>query len=169
MHQLTKRNSLKPLLILVIIALIILGAFYFFKVKNKPNNNAATQTPSTAKQGTLKGKLGFRADSNPAQIVCAQPVNEITKRSCIETTAGQNDFEIPLDPGSYYVYAALKEKQGDFTPDYHAYYTEFVKCATKPDCDPIGHHQYIAVEVKSGETTQGAEPSDWYDTAQLPN
>jgi len=48
----------------------------------------------------------------------------------------------------------------NFGNGYKAYYSEFVTCGLSVDC---ASHEPIIVEVKSGQTTDGVNPQDWYN------
>lgn len=132
-------------------------------VKTSQNTSSPTPTSTeTTEMGTIKGTLGYPSSGNPAQTVCAVSIADATSVTCVSTASGQNSYSIEVKPGDYYVYASLKEKLGDLTPDYKAYYDDFSKCGNNVSCPEAGHKQYVKVTVAANTTTGSIDPTDWY-------
>jgi hypothetical protein len=135
-------------------------------------SKSGTPTPSTsaspAAMGTISGAIAFPAGTAPAQMVCAQSLNDANAKYCADQPGGNSlGYSMKVPVGSYYVYASLKTTQGDFTPVYKAYYNRYVTCqSTGGTCSSALHSEYIAVKVVSGGTATNINPTDWYAPAQ---
>jgi hypothetical protein len=81
---------------------------------------------------------------------------EITITDSVDLDFKKNTYQLKVKPGRYNVYSFLTSE-----PDQKAYYDEFVTCGLSANCSS---HQYITVEVRSGETKTKIDPADWYVT-----
>jgi len=182
--KLTKNQSgsmvVPVMLSVLILGIISFGSYYIWQHRNTPKPVAVTSNskstvaspvpkPSTTPpaaapvQATISGKLAYPSSSNPAQKVCA--VDTTTKKeTCVETQSGDNTYELKVEPGSYYVYASLLQKQGDVTPAYKAYDDQYSVCGNAASCPASGHTEYVTITVTAGETKSGVDPTDWYNT-----
>jgi hypothetical protein len=127
-----------------------------------PGAAAAPQT------GVIEGSLSYPSEFIPPDMtICAE--NLATKQIyCTDKhLKGRKyhykvGYNLTVPPGDYRVYAQLPNpaKYGaGFPRDYRAYYSEFVKCGMSVECKD---HTPIVVTVKSGATTSGVDPWDWY-------
>lgn len=126
---------------------------------------SASAVPSTtpATKGTITGNVGFPASTTPAEVVCAIGTTDATVKICVDHPAGTDlAYSLSVSPGSYYVYASLKQPQGDFTTSYKAYYNEYVACQQTGNCAAGLHNHYVAVTVAAGQVASGIDPTDWY-------
>ena len=119
-----------------------------------------SQEDPTPANGYIKGSLGYPSEYIPEMKVCAEDTTTGNSK-CIDTAQNQQQYQLEVAPGSYYVYAMLSDGQGAFE-DYKAYYSEFVTCGMTADCTS---HDPIVVTVASGETETGIDPTDWYNAS----
>ena len=153
------------LLIVLLIGVTVVGGFYFLGKGTKKGSvvplNEVTPTPNIQK-GTIEGSLSFPSEQIPADmLVCAETLEE-SLVACTEKHIKDSKytyregFQLEVPIGEYYVCAMVP----NFGNGYKAYYSEFVTCGLSVDC---ASHEPIIVEVKSGQTTDGVNPQDWYN------
>lgn len=110
--------------------------------------------------GTIQGTLGYPSEGVPAEIeVCAQN----TQTQAVQCTGqtkegGKAAYKIAVPAGTYVVYAKFPENSNMFK-GYKAYYSEFVTCGLKAECQS---HKPIEVKVAAGQTVSNIDPNDWY-------
>lgn len=105
-------------------------------------------------KGQISGTLGYPSEFIPPLTVYAFDTTNEKKYFMVDTQTNQGQFTIAnVKPGSYYIVAYAKDSQAS------GGYTKAVPCGLSVDCTD---HSLIAVTVKSGETTTGAEVKDWY-------
>lgn len=139
------------------------GDLYSSPSASPTPKTSASATPTPAPKGTISGSVGFPASTAPAQVVCAVSTIDATTKVCADHAAGNNlAYSLSVPPGSYYVYASLKQPQGDYTTSYKAYYNEYVACQQSGNCAAGLHNKYLAVTVTAGQTANGIDPTDWY-------
>jgi len=113
---------------------------------------------STETKGKISGYLIYPSNFIPEDLgVCAQRIDNQSLVFCTEQIKDKKyqngvGYEMSLDPGNYYVYS--------FLGDNRAYYTEFVLCGLKAECQS---HTKIPVTVSAGSSQDNILPHDWYD------
>lgn len=122
-----------------------------------------------SKKGVIEGSLGYPSEFIPADmVICAQNL-ATGKLSCTgkhikhKKYTYRVGYRLVVLSGDYYIYAYLPDPQkfgADFSKDYKAYYSEFVKCGMRAECPS---HAPIKVTVVSGKTVTGIDPQDWYN------
>lgn len=124
-----------------------------------PGQKVNTPVKEEAK-GLIVGKASYPSEGLPEdEEVCAENTKDKSKTYCINVgNSGAVEYQLEVPAGTYYVYSKTKLLSG-----YKAYYNEYVRCGLRAGCPESGHSQYIAVEVKAGETVSGIDPGDWYD------
>lgn len=110
-------------------------------------------------KGYIKGSLGYPSEYIPEMKVYAQNLNTDITYS-VATSTNQQQYQLEVPAGSYYVYAMLVDAGETSFESYRAYYSEFVTCGMSVDCDS---HDPITVTVASSETKTGIDPIDWYN------
>jgi len=118
--------------------------------------------------GVIEGSLSYPSEFIPDDmVICAENVatkkiyctNNHLKAKKYQYKVG---YKLTVPPGDYHVFAQLPDPArygADMPKDYRAYYSDFVKCGMSVDCKS---HAPIVVTVKSGATTSGVDPWDWY-------
>jgi hypothetical protein len=118
--------------------------------------------------GVIEGSLSYPGEFIPDDMtICAENLatkkiyctNKHLKAKKYQYKLG---YKLEVSPGNYHVFAQLPDPArygADYTKDYRAYYSEFVKCGMSVNCKD---HTPIVVIVKSGATTSGVDPMDWY-------
>lgn len=154
------KKILVPLVILIIILVIgaIIGISFWLDAGKE---TVPFQKVDKNQTGTVEGSLGYPSEFIPDDMkICAEKI--VTKEQyCtgihIKDAKYQygEGYKIDLQPGDYYVFATVPNLQ-----NYKAYYSEFVTCGNRVDCPS---HNPIKVTVKSGQTTGGIDPQDWYN------
>ena len=158
------------------VVLLGIGALVGRLLNNQTSKNqesGATVTPSeiitpvvtstAPTKGLISGYLIYPSEHIPEEMgVCAQKIDNQSLIICtpqIKDKKYQNGvgYEMPLDPGNYYVYSFLDETK--------AYYTEFVLCGLKAECKS---HTKIPVVVTAGSVQDNILPHDWYDFSDTP-
>jgi hypothetical protein len=118
--------------------------------------------------GVIEGSLSYPSDFIPPDmVVCAENLATHQKSCTKKHLKGKQytyrvGYKLTLPPGDYRVYAYLPDpaKYGaGFPQDYRAYYSEFVKCGMRVNCQD---HTPLTVKVRSGESLKGIDPMDWY-------
>jgi len=163
----------------ILVAAILLGIGVFVgRISNtsKPDfqENGATTTPSETSvptvisnpesKGIISGSLIYPSDHIPEEMgVCAQRIDNPELTVCTNQIKDSRfqygvGYELSLDPGNYYVYS--------FLGDTKAYYTEFVLCGLKAECES---HTKIPVVVTAGSRQDSILPQDWYDISETPS
>jgi hypothetical protein len=139
--------------------LILVGIFLLLQ----PHPGAAGPQP-----GVIQGSLSYPSDFIPLDMtVCAENLATHQKSCTKNHLKGKQytykvGYKLTLPPGDYHVYAYLPHpaKYGaGFPKGYRAYYSEFVKCGMRVNCQD---HRPITVKVRSGARLQGIDPMDWY-------
>lgn len=145
----------------VALAAAVAGVWYFVA----PPDVAPEKTLAPQEEpGTIAGSTSYPSDFNPAQRVCAQSVADENYERCADVPEQEGTlaptFSIKVTPGSYYVYATLKDPSDmGLQEEVRAYYTEFVTCGLRAGCPS---HARLEVVVSSGQTVSGINPQDWY-------
>lgn len=122
-------------------------------------------SPTPVSKGTITGSVAYPAGQAPAQSVCAAKTTDAKAINCVDqggSASGSLVYSLPVDPGTYYVYASLKAPQGDFKTTYKAYYNQYVACQAAGNCAPGLHNKYVPVTVAVGQTVKDINPTDWY-------
>ena len=112
--------------------------------------------------GTISGKLAWPGESIPPMKICAQRLNH-KAITCMKLTAKnyhQAKYQWKLPVGKYYIFAHVLNKQAVITPQYRAYYSEFVTCGIKASCRS---HKPIPVIVQHHKQLKNINPIDWYN------
>ena len=124
-------------------------------------NQNINQINENNPHGAIEGPLSYPSDMFPENFtVCAESEDE-SYQSCTENLLQDSKYQsgygylLDLPEGNYYVYS-----YDPASPDYYAYYTDFVACGMHDSCTS---HRSILVQVVSGETTGDIEPGDWYN------
>lgn len=139
----------------VIVIALVAGAWYFF----------AAPRGDQLMRGHIEGTTIYPGEGVPAQRVCAQSVADPKQEYCAdapENTGGSaSAFNITVPPGTYYVYASLKDAAalGSDLGGYKAYYTAYVTCGLQYNCKD---HTKLSVSVAAGQTVPDIHPHDWY-------
>jgi len=118
--------------------------------------------------GVIEGALSYPSEFIPPDMtICAENLatkqlhctNKHLKAKKYQYKVG---YKLTVPPGDYHVYAYLPDPArygAEYSKDYRAYYSEYVKCGMTEKCPS---HAPIVVKVKSGETVSGIDPQDWY-------
>lgn len=124
----------------------------------KPNTPCGT---SIYDKGILEGSLSYPGEIIPKDMeVCAENIETkdlvCTKEQFSDTkyTLGTG-YKIELKGGKYYIYATVLSDP----KKYKAYYSEFVTCGLKTECES---HKPIEITVEIGKTVSKIDPQDWY-------
>lgn len=149
-----KKASLFSVILVVILAAGAL-VWYLF---------AAPKEQIQTTNGRIEGTTGYPSEFNPSQRVCAQTVQDQTREFCVvtseQTSTDSPTFSIAVPPGTYYVYATLRNPDDlGLEENLTAYWTEYVPCGLHVGCK---NHEKIAVTVTPGETVTNIQPHDWY-------
>ncbi len=128
------------------------------KTTNKPTDEVQDKE-AILQVGSIEGSLSYPSEVIPDLTVCAEEVGNTTNQYCTSDlisnpkyTAGRG-YKLDVAPGKYYVFSYF------ITPDYKAYYTEFVPCGLDISCPS---HDKIVVTVNDGDTITNIDPVDWY-------
>jgi hypothetical protein len=127
-----------------------------------PTPNPASPNPGT---GAIAGSLNFPSDILESQLVYAINVKGLAAGgAAVETVDGQGRYLIRnLAPGTYHVFSVARSYA--FPPAacaaFGAIYSAAVACGLSVSCTD---HRPLPVTVKSGLTTGGIDPQDWYST-----
>lgn len=126
---------------------------------SKPNTPCGTLISD---KGIIEGSLSYPSETIPKEMeVCAEDIETkdlvCTKEQFSDTkyTFGLG-YKIELKEGKYYIYATVLSDP----KKYRAYYSEFVTCGLKTECES---HKPIAVAVEIGKTVSKIDPQDWYN------
>ena len=174
-----KKNLIFLFVGIVLGTLIVGGIFYLALTKTPinisqttlpgpvtPSSNfpttLPTETEATIKTGIIEGSLSYPSEQIPADMtVCAE--NTLTQEKFCTKEHIKSDkytyglgYKLDATPGKYFVYALTPNAQGE----YRAYYSEFVTCGLKFECES---HQPIEVFVELNKTTDKIDPQDWYN------
>lgn len=104
--------------------------------------------------GSISGQLSYPSSFIPAMTVVAFDTMSFS-HFYVLTNENSSSYQIDnLPPGSYFV-VAYPGNDSSFPGGYSA----AVPCGLQASCED---HSLIAVEVKSGEVTQGINPGDFY-------
>jgi hypothetical protein len=118
--------------------------------------------------GTIQGSLSYPSEFIPPDLVICAENLAAGQRLCTDKHLKGKQFQyrvgyrLALPPGDYHVYAYLPDPArygADFSRDYRAYYSEFVKCGMRDDC-PLP--KPVVVQVESGKNLIKIDPQDWY-------
>ena len=118
--------------------------------------------------GVIEGSLSYPSEFIPDDMtICAENLSTrkiycTNKHINARKYRYKEGYKLTVPPGAYHVYAQLPDPArhgADYSKDYRAYYSEFVKCGMSVKCKS---HAPIVVKVKSGETVRGIDPQDWY-------
>ena len=133
------------------------------KPTSRSNKDPASAEKPKGPSGTISGKLSYPSDFIPDLIICAEPVTG-GKETCKAVRSNKRGvFSMQVSAGNYYVYAKVANaKETSVSPDYRAYFNEFVRCGSNASCRD---RTKIAVEVKPGGMAKDVLPADWYDQA----
>jgi hypothetical protein len=151
--------------LLAAIVLIATGTGIWYFVA--PPEITPEQTPASKEApGIIEGTTLYPSDFNPAQRVCAQSIDDPNYERCVDvpeqTSAEAPTFSIKVAPGTYYVYATLKDpSELGLQEEVRAYWTDFVACGLIANCPS---HTKIPVLVEAGQTVSDIGPHDWYST-----
>jgi hypothetical protein len=151
----TTRTFTSALLGIIVLAALAAGAWYFF----------AAPTGEQLMRGHIEGTTMYPSDFVPAQRVCAQSVTNPGEEYCVNvpeaTGSATPTFQITVPPGTYYLYASLKDASaiGSDLAGYKAYYTTYVTCGLRYECKD---HTKLSVDITAGQTVTDIRPHDWY-------
>lgn len=144
-----------------VIVAVVAGGWYFL---DAPAVTPESTPASVGVPGTIEGTTAYPSEFNPAQRVCAQSTTDSGYERCTDVPEQEGPdapkFSIKVTPGSYHVYAYLRNPADlGLTESHRAYWTEFVRCGTISGC---GSHAPLLVVVVSGMTVVDIRPQDWY-------
>jgi hypothetical protein len=139
------------------------GAWYLIA---PPALDDGSAVPQTGAPGAIEGTTFYPSEYNPAQHVCAQSVTDESYERCTDVPeqdgAVEPVFSIKVAPGTYYVYAYLRDPSDvGIDEARRAYWTAFVSCGLTASCTS---HEKLEVVVGPGETVRDIRPHDWYMT-----
>jgi hypothetical protein len=120
------------------------------------NVGTDVQTHESGLPGTLRGHLIYPAEVLVAQRIVAFDIATMTAVADVTTSEGQNEYELNVPAGDYYVVAYTLD--GGLS----AGYSQAVPCGLSVDCTD---HSLIPVHVNAGETVNDIDPQDWYADA----
>jgi hypothetical protein len=130
--------------------------------------NPCPSAAASPQPGVIEGSLSYPSEFIPDDVtICAE---NLATKEIYSTNKHLNakkyqykvGYKLAVPPGDYHVFAQLPDpgRHGaDYSKDYRAYYSEFVKCGMSVNCKS---HAPITVKVKAGETVSGIDPQDWY-------
>ena len=148
------------LLLAIVVAARGAGAWYFLA----PPKTTPGEVPVLQEPGIIKGTTSYPSDFNPAQRVCAQSVTDSSYERCADVPEQEGTvvptFSIKVAPGTYQVYAFLKDpSELGLDESRRAYWTEFVRCGMTTDCTD---HARLDVVVGAAAAVVDIRPQDWY-------
>ncbi len=112
--------------------------------------------PEKVQTGSIEGTLGYPSEGIPPLEVIAFSMTNPGTYFKVETEENQGTYIIEnLPEGNYKIVAYPKGGEATFSGGY----TKAVPCGLSVVCTD---HSLIAVVVKAGEVTKGADPKDWY-------
>lgn len=113
--------------------------------------------PEEVPTGAIGGALSYPSEGIPPLVVIAFSMTEPGTFFKVETSQNQGTYTLENVPeGSYKVVAY---PQGDSQTGFSGGYSKAVPCGLSVICTD---HSLIAVVVKPGQVTKGADPKDWY-------
>jgi hypothetical protein len=128
--------------------------------------------PTAVPNGSISGNLSYPSEFIPPLRVVAFRVENGTwtqKYIYVDTNLNANTYQVDgLEPGFYWITAYTIPNSGGASPGLAGGYSQAVLCGLSVDCTD---HSLVAVEVKPGIVTGGADPGDWYapEGSFLPN
>lgn len=106
--------------------------------------------------GSIEGSLGYPSEQIPPLEVYALDTKDASNFFKVKTEQNQGTYVIDkVKPGTYHVVAYPQGQGSGFTGGY----SKAVPCGLSVICTD---HSLIPVEVKSGQSTKGIDPKDWY-------
>lgn len=130
------------------------------KITEPASMPAETAVPAP---GSIRGKLSYPSEFiPPLRVVAFRVENGAWTQGYVYVNTNLNDPNYQIDglEAGYYWIVAYTIPGGDSTPvGLAGGYSQFVPCGLSVDCSD---HSLIAVEVKPGQVTDGADPADWY-------
>ena len=113
--------------------------------------------------GGIRGKLSYPGEFIPPLRVVAFRVENgawTQQYIYVDTNLNAPDYQINgLEAGFYWIVAYTIPSSDGAPVGLAGGYSQFVPCGLSVDCSD---HTLVSVEVKSGQTTDGADPADWY-------
>ncbi len=124
--------------------------------------NQILQTFKFLDYGYIEGPLSYPSSGIPDLVICARNI-DTNEKYCTQENINDDryrygkGFELRVLPGTYYVFANLTKVKN---PDTGAYYSQFVECGLKAECED---HSPIPVIVLENQITGNIKPWDWYE------
>lgn len=177
----TSHKAATTLIIMAIVLIVGLAAYYFGRVKSidsiaqptpSPVEILVTSTPSIAEpsptpeptaspsavMGTVKGKLCYPSQFLPEGTIEAK--NTLTKEVATlnypgSENGGASSYSFDLNPGSYY----LRYKTSG---DSYGYHSETCPTGMETSCAQENERVLVTVNVEAGQTIDGHDLCDFY-------
>lgn len=131
--------------------------------------NPCPRAAAAPQPGVIEGSLSYPSEFIPddmtisAENLATQKIYSTNQHLMAKKYQYKVGYKLAVPPGNYHVFAQLPDPRrhgADYSKDYRAYYSEFVKCGMSVNCKS---HAPITVQVKAGETVSGIDPQDWYN------
>lgn len=125
-----------------------------------PPPKPSTTSPPSA-HGAIAGHVNYPSTAIRPQLVYAISTAGPTYGAySTETVLNQGNYAIQgIEPGTYFVYSAVRPIVCPDGNVFAAAYTDFVKCGLVNGCST---HKLLPVTVQSNATTSGIDVFDWY-------